>query len=83
VLSGDRLKEVAAELEAREAAEANAKNEETDSDDDVQFIASSFDPEVAAKNQRYVSPTGVCVLGHQDCLITLIVLIPHLIVLCN
>ncbi|XP_055997005.1 histone-lysine N-methyltransferase SETDB1-like isoform X3 [Ostrea edulis] len=50
--SSVRLKEVAAEMEAREAAEANAKNEETDSDDDVQFIASSFDPEVAAKNKR-------------------------------
>lgn len=47
-----RLKEVTAELEAKEAAEANAKAEETDSDDDVQIIASSFDAEVAAKNQR-------------------------------
>uniref|UniRef100_A0A8W8N2F8 Histone-lysine N-methyltransferase SETDB1 n=1 Tax=Magallana gigas TaxID=29159 RepID=A0A8W8N2F8_MAGGI len=48
----EMLKEVTAELEAKEAAEANAKAEETDSDDDVQIIASSFDAEVAAKNQR-------------------------------
>ncbi|XP_052688916.1 histone-lysine N-methyltransferase SETDB1-B-like isoform X2 [Crassostrea angulata] len=48
----EMLKEVTAELEAKEAAEANAKAEETDSDDDVQIIASSFDAEIAAKNQR-------------------------------
>lgn len=48
----EMLKELTAELEAKEAAEANAKAEETDSDDDVQIIASSFDAEVAAKNQR-------------------------------
>lgn len=48
----EMLRELTAELEAKEAAEANAKAEETDSDDDVQIIASSFDAEVAAKNQR-------------------------------
>lgn len=48
-----RLKEVAAELEAKEAAEANAKNEETESDDDdVQIISSTFDEEVASKNNQ-------------------------------
>ena len=46
-----RLREAALEEEARDAAEANAKNEETDSDDDVQFISTSFDPEIAAKNR--------------------------------
>lgn len=50
----EEQKEAAAELAAKDAAEANAKNEETDSDDDVQFISTSFDPDVAAKNKTIV-----------------------------
>lgn len=49
-----RKREAEAEVDAKDAAEANAKNEETDSDDDVQFISSSFDPDVAAKHKTII-----------------------------
>lgn len=48
-----RLLEAAAEAEAKEAAEANAKAINLDSDDDdVQFISTTFDPSIAAKQQQ-------------------------------
>ena len=53
-----RLREAEAESDARDAAEANAKNEETDSDDDVQFVSTSFDPDVAAKNKTIVEQSS-------------------------
>ncbi|KAJ8299143.1 hypothetical protein KUTeg_023203 [Tegillarca granosa] len=47
------LLEAAAEAEAKEAAEANAKAINVDSDDDdVQFISTTFDPSIAAKQQQ-------------------------------
>ncbi|XP_021368077.1 histone-lysine N-methyltransferase SETDB1-B-like isoform X3 [Mizuhopecten yessoensis] len=47
----EELKEAAAEIDAKEAAEANAKVDEESDEDDVQFVATSYDPSVMEKRQ--------------------------------
>ncbi|XP_033752010.1 histone-lysine N-methyltransferase SETDB1-B-like [Pecten maximus] len=53
----EELKEAAAEIDAKEAAEANAKVDDESDEDDVQFVAATYDPSVMEKRQ---------VLAHQN-----------------
>ena len=53
------MREAAAEIDAREAAEANARVNLDDSDDDVQIVAASFDPKVAEKHKAAAQKAAI------------------------
>ncbi|XP_060080758.1 histone-lysine N-methyltransferase SETDB1-B-like [Ylistrum balloti] len=47
----EELREAAAEIDAKEAAEANAKVDDDSDEDDVQFVAATYDPSIMEKRQ--------------------------------